>query len=302
VRNDGPGGAEGLLVPPPGVDGAGEARAQGPIERLRAKVRALERIPVSLANPPAPGAVPSRPACSLSFAGAVRDQALARDPLVVLSRLGRGGLHELKPASYRDTPAAVEFALAIFAAEQAGLSSLPLLWCLTRKEAHEWGRPYGPGLLRLGHDPALFLIVEASNDLDVAWALEEGLKSASLRAVFGQVGLASPLTARRLSLAAQSAGTPCLLITNPKESGLPATLTRWRIAASASASTLSAAPSPLSLHLTLERCRGAVAERSWSVEWDRESHRFSLVAPLPHRTLGKGESADERGQPASLTG
>ena len=300
MRNDGPGGAEGLLVPLPGVDGAGEARAQGLLERLRVKVRALERIPVSLANPPAPGAVPSRPACSLSLASSATDPARGKDQLVPLSRLGRGGLHELKPASYRDTPAAVEFALAIVAAEQA--SSLPLLWCLTRKEAHEWGRPYGAGLHRIGHDPALFLIVEARNDLDVAWALEEGLKSGSLRAVFGQVGLASPLTARRLSLAAQSAGTPCLLITNPRGNGLPATLTRWRIAASASASTLSAAPSPLSLHLTLERCRGAAAERSWSVEWDRESHRFSLVAPLPHRTLGTGESADQRGLPASLTG
>ena len=302
MRNDGPGGAEGLLVPSPGVDGAGEARAQGLIERLRAKVRALERIPVSLANPPAPGAVPSRPACSLSLAGAATDPAFCKDPLVPLGRLGRGGLHELKPASYRDTPAAVEFALAIFAAEQASLRSLPMLWCLTRKEAREWGRPYAPGLHRLGHDPALFLIVEARNDLDVAWALEEGLKSGSLRAVIGQIGLASPLTARRLSLAAQSAGTPCLLITNPRLSGLPATLTRWRIAASASASTLSAAPGVLSLHLTLERCRGAAAERSWSVEWDRESHRFSLVAPLPHRTLGTEESADRRGLPASLTG
>ena len=257
---------------------------------------------MSLANPPAPGAVPSRPACSLSFAGSATDPALAKNPLVLLSRLGRGGLHELKPASYRDTPAAVEFALAIFAAEQAGLSSHPLLWCLTRKAAHEWGRPYGPGLHRLGHDPALFLIVEANNDLDATWALEEGLKSNSLRAVFGQVGFASPLTARRLSLAAQSAGTPCLLITNPRESGLPATLTRWRIAASASASTLAAAPSPLSLHLTLERCRGAAAERSWSVEWDRESHRFSLAASLPHRTVETGKSADEYGLPASLTG
>ena len=61
------------------------------------------------------------------------------------------------------------------------LSSRDLvLWCLTKHAAREWGRPYGPGLLAFGLDPALFLIVEARNADDAAWALEEGLKSRAL--------------------------------------------------------------------------------------------------------------------------
>ena len=65
MRNDVPGGAEGLLVPPAGVAKAGGARARVLIE-LRAQIRAIEQVPVSLANPPAPGTALPRPACSLS--------------------------------------------------------------------------------------------------------------------------------------------------------------------------------------------------------------------------------------------
>ena len=64
MRNDVPGGAEGLLVPPAGVAKAGGARARVLIE-LRAQIRAIEQVPVSLANPPAPGTALPRPACSL---------------------------------------------------------------------------------------------------------------------------------------------------------------------------------------------------------------------------------------------
>ena len=105
MRNDVPGGAEGLLVPPAGVAKAGGARARVLIE-LRAQIRAIEQVPVSLANPPAPGTALPRPACSLS------------SPLFPLNRLKRGGLHELRPEAYRDGPAALGFALAMIA-EQA---------------------------------------------------------------------------------------------------------------------------------------------------------------------------------------
>ena len=65
MRNDVPGGAEGLLVPPAGVARAGGTPGRVLIEQLRASVRALEQVPVSLGLPPAPGTGPSRPACSL---------------------------------------------------------------------------------------------------------------------------------------------------------------------------------------------------------------------------------------------
>ncbi len=306
MRNDVPGGAEGLLVPPAGVAKAGGARARVLIE-LRAQIRALEQVPVSLANPPAPGAGPPRPACSLSFppaglftsplAGEVdRPKTIPLPRPAPLDKLKRGGLHELRPEAYRDGPAALGFALAMIAEQAAERrrSRDLVLWCLTKGAAREWGRPYGPGLRAFGLDPALFLIVEARTVEDAAWALEEGLKSRALSAALAQAEIKAPLAARRLSLAAQASRTPCLLDLKPSAPGLPGTLTRWRIAASSSGPTpfdLSAPGAP-SWHITLERCRGEAPGRSFIVEFSHESFRLNLSAASSDRAPEAGESGE----------
>src|SRR6188472_1344688 len=208
LRNDVPGGAEGLLVPPAGVERAGGARGGVLIEQLRASIRALEQVPVSLAIPPAPGTAPPHPACSLFYSSELSSPGLTgrssnswpriealRQPTkkgqglldarlrghdketrkFPLSKLSQGGVHELQAASYRDYPAALALVLAAVAeaAAKAKRRSL-VLWCLTKETAREWGRPYGPGLCALGLDPSRFLIVEARTAQDAAWALEEG--------------------------------------------------------------------------------------------------------------------------------
>ncbi len=241
MRNDVPGGASSLLVPPAGVGKAGGARARVLIEHLREQIRALEQVPVSLAIPPAPGAAPPHPACSLlspptsviagldpaihSNSASTRRDVTAwmpgsspgmtsRKRELPLSQLKGGGLHGLRPESYRDGPAALGFALALIAeqaAERVAGRDL-VLWCFTKQAAREWGRPYGPGLLVFGLDPALFLLVQARNAGDAAWALEEGLKSGALIAALAEIEIKTPLVARRLSLAAQASRTPCLLL------------------------------------------------------------------------------------------
>ncbi len=336
MRNDGPGGAEGWLVPPAGVERAGGAK--GPIECLRARIRALERVPVSLALSPALGT--PGPACSPSPSpwqaedgdaiGAPHPLFLAgRGPLgrapglaprngksdegreggePPLGKLQQSGLHEIKPAAYRDAPAALAFALAVIGQGLARQSVAPglVLWCLTERAVREWGRPYGPGLMALGLDPALFLIVEARNAQDAAWALEEGLKSRALIAALGQIEVKAPLTARRLGLAAKAGRTPCLLLSGHQETassgtGLPGTLTRWRVEAAASSAARfdAGAPGPPRWQLTLERCRGWAPTRSWTVEWSDASYRFHLAAPLADRAAATGASGIRR---SALTG
>jgi protein ImuA len=340
VRNDVPGGAEGLLVPLAGVEKAGGARARVLIEHLRAQIRALEQVPVSLATP-APGAAPPRPACSLPYralgtphpptaqgggslplpqgergcCGAAVSpipsplvgeggQPLGGRPgegakeALPLSRLKRGGLHEIRPEAYRDGPAALSFALAAIAAEVAEQVERRdlVLWCLTKNAAREWGRPYGPGLLAFGLDPALVLIVEARDAETAAWALEEGLKSRALIAALAEIEIKTPLIARRLSLAAQASRTPCLLLSGHRQSGLPGTLTSWRIAAmkSRSAPFDATAPGAPSWQLTLERCRGSAPGRSFIVEFSHESFRFRLSAESSDRAAEAGESSERR--------
>jgi protein ImuA len=215
-----------------------------------------------------------------------------------LHQLKQGGLHEIRPEAYRDGPAALGFALAVIAAEAAERVARRdlVLWCLTEGAAREWGRPYGPGLLALGLDPALFLIVETRNAEAAAWALEEGLKSRALIAALAEIEIKAPLIARRLSLAAQAARTPCLLLSSHQQSQLPGTLTRWRIAArrSGSAPFDAQAPGAPSWQLTLERCRGETPGQSFTVEFSHESFRFRLSAASCDRAAEAGESPMRR--------
>jgi protein ImuA len=201
-------------------------------------------------------------------------------------------LHEIKPAAYRDEPSALAFALAFIGDRLTKWDApSPLLWCLTERAAREWGAPYGPGLISFGLDPALFLIVQAHNAMDVAWALEEGLKAQAFVAALGQIEVRAPLIARRLGLAAQSSRTPCLLLSGHQGSGLPGTLTRWRVAAerSGGAAFDASAPGAPTWHLTLERCRGMAPARSWTVELRDVAYGFRLAAEFADRAAKAGE-------------
>ncbi len=247
---------------------------------------------MSLAIPPAPGT--SRPACfpfSPAFLSSPASRRDKRD--LPLGTLGQSGLHELKAATYRDGPAALAFALAAIGAGLArGQASGLVLWCLTAEAAREWGRPYGPGLTGLGLDPSLFLLVEARNAHDAAWALEEGLKSRALIAAIAQIEVKAPLIARRLGLAAKASHTPCLLLSGHHGAGLPGALTRWRVAAMASTHARfdAAAPGAPRWHLTLERCRGGAPGESWTVEWSDASYDFRVAAAFAAGTAEAGES------------
>jgi protein ImuA len=196
-------------------------------------------------------------------------------------------VHQIKPHAYRDIPAALGFALAIIAEEAAKRDPLRdlVLWCLTQEAAREWGRPYGPGLIALGLDPARVLLVETRNAESAAWALEEGLKSRALIAAVAEIEIKTELAARRLGLAAQASSTPCLLLTSPNQTVLPGILTRWRVAAekSAGAAFDASAPGPAAWQLTLERCRGEAPDRSFIVEFSHESFRLRVSAASSDR-------------------
>jgi len=214
------------------------------------------------------------------------------------NRLAANGLHEIKPAAYRDAPAALAFALAFIADRLVKREDAsPLLWCLTDRAAREWGAPYGPGLIAFGLDPALVLIVQTRNGMDAAWALEEGLKARAFTAALGQIEVKAPIMARGLGLAAQTSRTPCLLLSGHQASGLPGTLTRWRVAAerSSGAAFDASAPGPPAWHLTLERCRGMSPARSWTVEFRDVAYGFRL-AP---RFADRAAEADEERQALS---
>src|SRR5579862_5331225 len=110
----------------------------------------------------------------LPFRTAAIDRALPGGGLVL------GGLHEIHGAGADEEDGA---AAAGFAAGIAGrLGDGLVLWALKR------GDLYGPGLAEHGLDPARVMRVIAPRDDDILWALEEGLRTAGIATVVGEIG------------------------------------------------------------------------------------------------------------------
>lgn len=283
------------------------------IGRLRDSIRRIERhaprFDARAAPRPAEADAASRP--SAPPAWRLGDQSL--DALLPFG-LATDGLHEVKAAgrqpaagaSAGEWMAALGFA-ARLAARRIETGSDPgggagggfIAWCWPRALAAEFGRPSAAGFARLGLDPARLLIIETARPADALDALEECLRASSLALVIGALDCLQPTPARRLSLAAGEARTPCLLVTHPGAAAAPATATRWRVAPAPSAAHPfdSRASGNARLSLSLERCRArpeCAARPPLLVEWCDETRRFSLaavVADHPAQARGAGIGA-----------
>ncbi len=260
---------------------SGTTAAAPELAALRRRIRQIEQG--GKAGESGPAALPAR----LDVAGI--------EPALQPPALAPAAFQEIVPASAKDRPAAAAFALALLRHLQQGAkeapeesAALPLLWCQAAVEAKDFGRLYPPGLTPWGLAPGRLLLVEAPRSKDILWAMEEGLRSTALAAVVGELGTeglgSTSLTAtRRLALAAQQSGCPCLLLRSG-ETGASAARTRWRIAGAPSR------PGPLdprapggpSWRAELVRCpQGRPA--AWTLEWSHETDSFHLAAAVVDR-------------------
>jgi len=191
-----------------------------------------------------------------------RQSAALRDHRDITQlRLDTAGVHEIKPAFHSAEPsscvsrgvtrdweacwsAARRFQIALMARRLISASASsnvigqaatrPILWCLPRAHRREHGTPFLHGLQQFGLRSCDIILVETSNHHEMLWALEEGLKSNCLALVAGVLDDIELTPARRLALAAQQSGTPCLVLTHPRSPSIAATATRWRIGAAPS--------------------------------------------------------------------
>jgi protein ImuA len=160
----------------------------------------------------------------------------------------------------------------------------PLLWCLPA------GDLYGPGLVSCGLSPERLILVEARRDAEVLWAIEEGLRSAALAAVIGEVESLPAPASRRLQLAAEASGVTAFALRRRRGAAAAgalaapnAAMTRWRVAAlpGAIAAGEPGVGRPL-WRLTLWRCRGGVPA-SFDVEAGDATGHVALAAALADR-------------------
>ena len=193
-----------------------------------------------------------------------------------------GGLHEAGGSAAGDGPAAAAFLAALFARLERRDGRGAVLVCQSRTSP--FGRFYGPGWRDLGLEPADLLMLSARRDRDIAWAIEEGLRSAALAAVLGEVESLDFTLSRRLALAARESLTPALLLRRDSLGPASAAFSRWRIAAlPGNADPFdAAAPGLPRWRLELLRCRGG-RPVTCTVEWNRETGDFGVAAALADR-------------------
>jgi protein ImuA len=300
-----------------------DAKRLAALERLKAQVRTIEdrtdpgaaqrrarRLADRVAPPRGQATSPSGPH-RLTLGAPEIDRILGGGLAV--------GLHELRPESYFDAPAAVA-ALAGLLARAAAARPGPVLWVRSRGgaiAAHDFGAPDPAGLAALGLDPARVALVDAKDAAGLLWAMEEGASSKGVAAVAGEIG-ASPtmsrVAARRLQLAAKAAGGFVFALRGPHGHAPSPAVSRWSVAArpGADAPWRGADATPglgrARLALTLERLSGAdfsehaadgetsqgegsLLPRTFIVEWTDAADGFRLAAPVadrPARAEGRG--------------
>ena len=203
--------------------------------------------------------------------------------------LTRGALHEIlgMGGDEEDGALAAAFAAGILG-RLARTGNGTVLWCLPRPDL------YGPGLAALGLDPARLVLVQARRDAEILWAVEEGLRSAGVAAVVGELGIFPTVASRRLQLAAGRSGVTAFVLRRcrdgaqaARERNLPnAAATRWRIAAQPSV-PVRAEPGigRPRWRVELLRCRGG-EPACWEMEVADATGSLSLVATLADRPNG----------------
>src|SRR5260221_5681187 len=185
-----------------------------------------------------------------------------------------GALHEVAPEADQDTPAAFGFAAAILGRIPPG----PILLVLSPRKFTRCRQPHGHGLGAFGPDPARLILVEAGDEKQALWAMEEALRSAAPAAVARAITTLDFRTSQRLHLAARDSRRPLLLFRPAGALGSSVALTRWRIGAAKAARDHFGLISRWRWRVNLERCRNGLPGQ-WLVEFDH-AYRFSLAAAL----------------------
>jgi len=214
------------------------------------------------------------------------------DAAEIDARLPGGGLaldevHEVGRGRDRSGDDA---AATLFVAGIAARIPGSVLWCRTR------GDLFAPSLALVGLSPDRVIHMEGGDDQTILAGMEEGLRHGGLGAVVGEVARPTMTASRRLRLAAESGGTPALILRRgPVVASDPPTsaTTRWRI------SVLPSAPRPAPglgrgrWLVELARCRGGEGA-TFEVEACDAAGRLHPYADVAD---GSGATGFEGGDP-----
>lgn len=200
-----------------------------------------------------------------------------------------GVVHEIVPAAAGDMAATLGFGLGLLTRIALARPG-PVLWSTTRDPGRH-GAAYPVGMAAAGFDPGRLIHLRARTAHDVLWALEESLATPGFAAAIGILardGRRYDFTAsRRLSLRAAASGGTAIVLRVGDGTGATAAATRWSVAARPSVPVHHPGHTmpglgPPRWRVELVRCKRG-RPQDWLVEWDHETFRFHLAAPLADR-------------------
>ncbi|GJE54775.1 hypothetical protein EKPJFOCH_1259 [Methylobacterium thuringiense] len=195
--------------------------------------------------------------------------------------LAYGALHEVYAERVADAAAAAGFGLGMAARAAAGRS---LVWARQDFVGIETGQLHGAGLAAFGLDPQSLILVRARDPTAALRAVAEAARCAAIGAalveIWGDPRVLDLKASRRLALAAGASGVTLVMIRLQAEPCPSAAASRWGIAASASVPLEANAPGRPAFAASLLRHRSGLGQRSWRLEWDRDSASFA-PASLP---------------------
>ena len=195
--------------------------------------------------------------------------------------LSLGALHDIVPDTPEDLPAAFGFIIALLC---RSMGTGPVL-IVTSPKGLVSGRIHGHGLTMLGLDPRRAILIETEDEIQVHWVIEEALKSHVPAAIAAMAGAEPDIKAgRRLHLAAEKAGLPLLFLRPGGGGKSSAGMTRWRIGGAQAARDRFGILTAWRWRVKLERCRNG-RPGEWLVEFDHDTHRFSLAHALADHAL-----------------
>lgn len=184
-------------------------------------------------------------------------------------------LHEIFAAATSDAASASAFALIL---ALLGEPQGPIFWVRDEGAAQAFMRPFAPGLVGLGIDPATVLSVNAPSAIaalragaDIARCNGVGAVVIEPRARVPQLDLTA---SRRLALAAEQSGVMVLLLRLGAEPVPSAAYTRWQVSSAPSLALEANAPGLPAFDISLLRHRGGIAGIDARLEWDRDRLAF----------------------------
>ena len=221
------------------------------------------------------------------------DQALRQN------QLNPAALHEIKPATYQDSHAALGFALALAGRRldcNPGCTT-PLVPapCDVRRIWHPLRTRTSPPHTKTGKLPDY----RTRNRVGFFMGHGRGIKRQCQRSdtsarhhchqhsrlcACSRHGTKTiqPTPARRLSLRAATNKTPAILLTHHDTPGINMAETRWRIARAESeaAPHLISAPGRAKWNIILERAPNGKSGLQWTLEWHHETYSFTSGYPI----------------------